>query len=74
MAQRNKKSGKDLTRMEKEVLDKLKCGMFNKEIADFYKLSINTIRAHVHNILIKLGVNNRTEAIVEYMKMTGEMQ
>lgn len=39
-------------------------GMSNAEIADHYVLSLKTVRNHVSNVLTKLGVATRAEAIV----------
>lgn len=52
-----------LTAREEEVLAFLKTGMQNKMIAAQMSLSENTIRVHIHNVLRKLGVRNRTEAV-----------
>ena len=38
-------------------------GKTNQEIADHLTLSVGTVRFHVSNILSKLGVSNRTEAV-----------
>ncbi|TCU06822.1 response regulator transcription factor [Rhizobium sullae] len=51
-----------LTQREQEVLRLLTTGMQNKIIANRMGISENTIRIHIHHILRKLGVRNRTEA------------
>jgi len=51
-----------LTHREQEVLRLVTTGMQNKAIAYNMGISENTIRIHVHHILRKLGVRNRTEA------------
>ena len=53
-----------LTPRECVVLELLERGMSNKIIAYRLSLSQSTVKAHVHNIIIKLKVNNRTEAAV----------
>ncbi len=53
-----------LTPRERGVLELLERGMANKIIAYRLSLSQSTVKAHVHNILAKLKVNNRTEAAV----------
>lgn len=52
----------DLTRREQEVLNLLALGFQNKIIALRLALSEHTVKIHVHNIIRKLGVHNRTEA------------
>ena len=37
-------------------------GQSNKEIASNLNISMTTVRSHVSNILMKLGVSNRTQA------------
>lgn len=55
--------GHDLTERERQVLALMVEGKTNQEIAEFLTLSVGTVRFHVSNILSKLGVSNRTEAV-----------
>ncbi len=55
--------GEELTQREREILVLLVDGMTNKEIANQLSLSEGTVRFHVSNILSKMGVSNRTEAV-----------
>ncbi len=55
--------GHDLTPREWEVLELLVEGLTNPEIAQRLSVSRSTARAHVSNILSKLEVSNRGEAI-----------
>ncbi len=51
-----------LTTRELQVLKSAASGMQNKNIADELQLSQHTVKLHMHHIIAKLGVNNRTEA------------
>ena len=53
-----------LTGREREVLHLLSVGASNREIARRLVLSLGTVKKHVTNLLGKLGVMNRTQAIV----------
>ena len=52
-----------LTRREHEVVDLIEGGLSNKEIARRLSISIATVKNHVHNILHKLDVGSRKEAV-----------
>ncbi len=60
-----------LTEREKEVIEKLRAGATNKEIATTFKLSIRTVEQHLLNSYKKLGVNSRASALLMLMKMEG---
>jgi DNA-binding NarL/FixJ family response regulator len=51
-----------LTARERQVLAMLASGYSNRRIAAECVLSLNTVRAHVQNVLVKLGVHTRLEA------------
>ena len=53
-----------LTPRELEVLGLLREGIPNRAIAERLFVSLGTIKRHTHNIYGKLGVNNRTQAII----------
>jgi NarL family two-component system response regulator LiaR len=55
--------GLDLTEREREVLGLLIEGLNNTQIAGRLTVSPSTIKSHVSNILSKLGVASRTEAV-----------
>ena len=52
-----------ISKREYEVLLKIAEGYSNSEIADKLFVSENTVKTHVSNILAKLNVKRRTEAI-----------
>jgi DNA-binding CsgD family transcriptional regulator len=53
-----------LTDRELEVLEHVAAGARNREIAAILNVSIKTVEFHLRNILSKLGVRSRTEAVV----------
>ncbi|WP_394678961.1 response regulator [uncultured Exiguobacterium sp.] len=58
----------DLTEREQEVLQLMARGMANQEIADELFISLKTVKTHVSNILSKLDVVDRTQAVVYAFK------
>lgn len=59
----------DLTEQQFNVLIELKEGHLNKQIAFGMEISEATVKAHVTAILRKLGVNNRTQAVILASKL-----
>ncbi|MGV0023442.1 response regulator transcription factor [Phormidesmis priestleyi] len=57
-----------LTRREQEILALVAAGKTNQEIAALLYLSPSTVRVHVHAILQKLNVHDRTQATVIAIK------
>lgn len=55
--------GVSLTRREQEVLRLLAAGASNQEIAQTLVIELPTVKKHVSNLLGKLGVSSRTQAI-----------
>lgn len=53
-----------LTSREREVLRLLADGATNRAIADTLSVSIETVKSHVHHIMQKLQVKDRTQAAV----------
>jgi DNA-binding NarL/FixJ family response regulator len=53
-----------LTEREREVLQELANGLSDKQIADKLGVSAKTARGHVVNLLGKLGVDSRLQAVI----------
>ena len=54
----------DLTARERDILSLLTKGYENQRIADELFISLKTVKTHVSNILSKLEVSDRTQAVV----------
>lgn len=57
-----------LTKREYDVLCYMGRGLRNKEIADRLNITERTVKNHVTQIIAKLGVKNRTEAVTVALK------
>jgi DNA-binding NarL/FixJ family response regulator len=53
---------RSLSARERQVLALLARGYSNRRIAEACYLSLNTVRTHVQNVLVKLGVHSKLEA------------
>ena len=58
----------ELTEREIEVLRQVAAGNANKIVADHLAISEETVKAHMRNILSKLGANDRTHAVTIALK------
>ena len=58
----------ELTNREFEVLKLLSKGQSNQEIGSSLKITEGTVKFHVNNILSKLGVSDRTGAVITALK------
>ena len=61
----SRKMFEELTPREIQVLQLLAKGLANKEIADSLNISEHTVKDHLKNILSKLRVAHRTEAVTK---------
>lgn len=57
-----------LTRRELDVLSKLAEGLRNRDVARELGISEETVKAHVRNIMGKLGVRDRTSAVTAALR------
>ncbi|MBA4535577.1 response regulator transcription factor [Bacillus aquiflavi] len=65
MTKKNKKLlHEDLTNRELEILLLMAEGKSNQEIADELFIALKTVKTHVSNILSKLEVQDRTQAVI----------
>ncbi len=58
-----------LTSKQCSVLDELAAGRSNREIAARLNISMDTVGSHMKDIFGRLGVKNRTEAVVRYLQL-----
>lgn len=58
-----------LTPRELEVLGLMKLGLTNRQIAADLVISLGTAKNHVEHIIAKLGVSDRTQAVVKALEL-----
>jgi DNA-binding CsgD family transcriptional regulator len=58
-----------LSSRELQVLEMVSLGLRNAEIADRLGISVHAIKFHLAAVYRKLGVSNRTEAVVTYIRL-----
>lgn len=61
-----------LTPKQNSVLEELAAGRSNKEIAERMNISDKTVGTHMKEIFGRLGVRNRTEAVVRYIEISNQ--
>jgi DNA-binding NarL/FixJ family response regulator len=61
--------GERLTPRELEVLELMKLGRTNRQIAADLVISLGTAKNHVEHIISKLGVSDRTQAVVKALEL-----
>lgn len=64
----------NLSEREFEIMERVSCGKLNKEIAADLECRTNTVRKHLQHIFQKLMVQNRTEACIKFMEITGKLK
>jgi DNA-binding NarL/FixJ family response regulator len=62
-----------LTPRELEVLQVISSGATNAEAARRLRISVHAVKFHLAAIYSRLGVSNRTEAAVAYLRATGHV-
>ena len=62
------------TDRENEILALVSEGLTNAQIARRLRVSDNTVKFHLQNVYLKLGVRNRTEAAAHYLRQRGARQ
>ena len=58
-----------LTKREREIFELLISNKSTKEIAERLYISEKTVRNHISNVMLKLDVKGRAQAVVELPKM-----
>lgn len=73
MKNNDRKAKPLLTNREREVFELLVQDKTTKEIAKQLFISEKTVRNHISNVMQKLGVKGRSQAVVELVRL-GELQ
>ncbi len=58
-----------LTTREQEIFELIIAYYSCKQIANKLSISEKTIRNHISNVIIKLGVQDRTQAVLELLRL-----
>ncbi len=66
-------SSQILTRREREIFDLLAKSDTTRDIADKLEISEKTVRNHISNVIQKLGLESRTQVLLELIKL-GEVK
>jgi DNA-binding CsgD family transcriptional regulator len=57
-----------LSPRETEVLELASLGLTNNEIGERLDVTVHAVKFHLAGVYRKLGVTNRTEAVVRYLR------
>jgi DNA-binding NarL/FixJ family response regulator len=63
---------RELTKKQTEILIELVAGRSNKEIATRLGISDQTVSSHMKEVLSRLGVRNRTQAVSRYYQLRSQ--
>ena len=58
-----------LTKREKQIFELIVLNHSTKEIASILRITDKTVRNHISNVIQKLGVRSRSQAILELIRM-----
>ena len=58
-----------LTKREKEIFNLLVENKSTRDIAEILEISEKTVRNHIYNVMQKLSVKGRAQAVVELIKL-----
>ena len=58
-----------LTAREKQIFNLLICNKTTSDIASLLSISEKTVRNHISNVIQKLDVTSRSQAIIELIKL-----
>ncbi len=71
-ARQERRSDPPLTEREREILELLRLGLANKEIATRLGITVKTVKAHLSSLFQKIGVLDRTQAALWAERAGGE--
>jgi DNA-binding NarL/FixJ family response regulator len=63
-----------LSPREAQVMQLMREGMTNRQIASHLSVTVHAVKFHLASIYRKLGVHNRTEATVAFLQATGALK
>lgn len=68
LSKKNKENFSELTKREAEIVNQLREGFNNKEIAENLFIGAETVKSHIKNIYLKLQVGSRAELYALFKK------
>lgn len=66
--------GAGLTLRESEVLELISLGWTNAQVAARLGITVHAVKFHLASVFRKLGVRNRTEASVAYVRLARHLE